>query len=1040
MPSVLAVLVVKDGEDWLRDCLSALARQTHPRIGVVAVDNASTDGSRDILLRALGSGRVISLPRNRGFAAAVRAAALELEVAQEADYLLFLHDDVVLAEDAVERLVEAAEAIEGVGIVGPKVVDWEDPRVLREVGLSTDRFGFPYSPLESDEIDHGQYDRVREVLFVSSCAMLVSRAAWNRAGLPDERFASRFEDLDFCWRARLAGFRVVMCPLARVRHREATVRGERLDGQAANRARYFAERAALAAMLKNYGILSLLWVLPLYAVQGAGRVVLLALSRRFEDVWQVLRAWGWNLIRLPGTIRRRVRAQSVRVVPDRAVRRYMAPATIRLRRWFEIASQILLGRGGGGAGLEELEGAPAALRARAVSLARAHPVAVAWVLFVGLAALAYRHMLGPEPLQGGALPEFPAGPSGFFQELLSGVRTTGLGGAQPASPALALLGGFSALTLASTTLAQKVLVALLPPLSAVTFYRAMSRRTGERGPAVLAAGCYGLSAVALWAFSEGRIPVLVMLAVLPPLSERLAVAFGARRPEHPWRFIVATGLVLAVGGAFYPGIALAFGVLFVAQLLFGARGGRRLRGIGLMVPSVAVAGALLFPSVIDAVQGEGAALTSRLVEADFAELARLAPGASPGSWTVAWFLPAAALLSFMLVEGDARRPAVRHLLVGAGAPFLAWGSAAGYLPDPVSNPPAYLAVAALSYCSLVGLGLASVLPGMGRRAFGYRQLGVVALSSLLTGGLFLQAVQTARADWEIGPDGLPPAWPVVQSPDPGTDYRILWVGRGTRTPFLAPGGDPEGTVAAGSTSIRYAVTDRVGLTALDTGRVSYGDGYGYTEQVLAQILSGTTHHGGALLAPLGVRFVVAAEGDLPRAVLDRLDRQVDLDLLPAGGLVIYSNPAALPPASVDRDGTLGEAAGRTELLAVASLAPTSVSPLRSVPGGYELTAPGDGGYVLIADQFDRGWRLEGSGRSIPAERAFGWAIGFPVDAGSGPLLVRYDDQWERTAQMLGLAVLWAAALWITRKPARRPARARERPARAEVVEVSEVSV
>jgi GT2 family glycosyltransferase len=124
-------------------------------------------------------------------------------------------------------MVDAAEQIEDVGIVGPKVVDWEDPRVLREVGRSTDRFGFPYSPLEDGELDQGQYDRVREVLFVSSCAMLISRAARERTGLPDERLAAHHDDLDLCWRARVAGFRVVMTPLATARHRGASMRGER---------------------------------------------------------------------------------------------------------------------------------------------------------------------------------------------------------------------------------------------------------------------------------------------------------------------------------------------------------------------------------------------------------------------------------------------------------------------------------------------------------------------------------------------------------------------------------------------------------------------------------------------------------------------------------------------------------------------------------------------------------------------------------------------------------------------------------------------
>src|SRR5207248_3204245 len=100
----------------------------------------------------------------------------------------------------------------------------------------------------------------------------------------------------------------------------------------------------LAALLKNAGLLSLLWILPLYIVQGLAKMTLWALQRRFDDVWQVAESWGWNLVHLPGTIRRRVRAQSVRAVPDRSVRRYMAPATIRLRRWSEVGAGVLFGR------------------------------------------------------------------------------------------------------------------------------------------------------------------------------------------------------------------------------------------------------------------------------------------------------------------------------------------------------------------------------------------------------------------------------------------------------------------------------------------------------------------------------------------------------------------------------------------------------------------------------------------------------------------------------------------------------------------------
>src|SRR5207253_3111869 len=93
-----------------------------------------------------------------------------------------------------------------------------------------DRLGYPYSPLERGEIDQGQYDRVREVFYVSSIAMLLSRRALERVGPPDERFVSQLEDLDLCWRVRVAGFRVLWTPQAtalRRRVRSQSVRAVR---------------------------------------------------------------------------------------------------------------------------------------------------------------------------------------------------------------------------------------------------------------------------------------------------------------------------------------------------------------------------------------------------------------------------------------------------------------------------------------------------------------------------------------------------------------------------------------------------------------------------------------------------------------------------------------------------------------------------------------------------------------------------------------------------------------------------------------------
>jgi GT2 family glycosyltransferase len=1003
--SVAIVLVVRDAARWLRDCVQGLSAQTHPRVGIVAVDNASTDGSRDLLRQALGPERVIALAENRGLPGAMRAA-LDHPAVREADYLLLLHDDTVLAPDAVSRMVDAAEQIEGVGVVGPKVVDWDDPRVLREVGRSTDRFGFPYSPLEDGELDQGQYDRVREVLFVSSCAMLISRAARERTGLPDERLAAHHDDLDLCWRARLAGSRVVMTPLATARHRGSSMRGERADRRAAKRERYFAERAALASMLKNYGLITLLWVLPLYLLQGIGKVLLFTFERRFEDVWQVLSAWGWNIRHLPGTLARRRRTQRMRKVPDREIRRYMAPSSVRVRRWFEAAAERV----------EPIvaadeESSSVRLRARAASLAGSRPVLVGWTLGILVAVVAMRRLFGGAVLEGGALPAFPAHAQSFYAELLSGVRTTDLGGTEAASPALGLLGGLSTLLFGSTSLAQKVLLAVLPFVGAVVVYRAVLRQTERTLAGVVAAVCYALAPVTLWAFSQGRIQVLFALVALPIVADRLDWAFGDEPPYREWRFVVGTGVVLAVGAAFFPGVVLAMLPFLAAQLLLAP--GSRVTGVRLTLLVVVAAAVLVFPMVPTYVTGAGSAFALHVGRADFGSLARLVLGPAPGTWAVSWFIPASAILSAMLAAPELRGRAFRMLVVAGASVLLAWAAAAGWLPGAVANPVAYTSAAAVAEVLLIGYGVSSLLSWIGRQSFGIRQVAGLALGTLLAGGIVLQAATAMIGSWAIGAGKLPPAWPSVASKG-GGEFRVLWIGGASGSAFPAPGGDPEGLVPAGDASLRFAVTGREGRTALDVGRTGVGPGYDRLAHVLDLVLSGTTSHAGALLGPFGIRYVIAGDGDLPPAAVSALGAQLDLNLVPFGGLQIYRNAAQLPPAASIASNAYRNASVARDPTALAAQPAPPATALRDVPGGW--TGVGNGtGVVSVGDQFSGGWRLRSNADVVAPTELYGWAFGFPTPP--GPFSIFYSLQWIRTVEMIALGVLWLAALWMTRRRA-----------------------
>ena len=109
---------------------------------------------------------------------------------------------------------------------------------------------------------------------------------------------------------------------------------------------------------------------------------------------------------------------------------------------------------------------------------------------------------------------------------------------------------------------------------------------------------------------------------------------------------------------------------------------------------------------------------------------------------------------------------------------------------------------------IVGLGLSSVLSGLGRESFGLRQIGTGLLAVVLGGGLGLQAVGAMVGGWAVGGlAALPPAWAVVSSSAKG-DFRVLWVGADTGARFVAPGGDPDGVLANGAASLRYGLTGR----------------------------------------------------------------------------------------------------------------------------------------------------------------------------------------------------------------------------------------
>ncbi|MCJ7832644.1 MAG: hypothetical protein MUP92_04255, partial [Actinobacteria bacterium] len=761
--------------------------------------------------------------------------------------------------------------------------------------------------------------------------------------------------------------------------------------------RYLEERGATDAIIKNYG-LSTLWLLPVFLLQGLAKFVALILSRRFEEAGGLAASWGWHLLRLPGTIARRRRAQATRKVKDSEIHRYMAHGSVRFRKWMDAAGRVL--PGDIDVPDEEESGSSfVPLRERAGTAAKGHPVAAAWLLASIVAFFAFRHLVGRGQLTGGVLPaSLPSG-GDFFTELVSAIRTTVLGGRQAASPALAIGGGLASVPFSSAQLAEKLLLGVLPVFAGVSMYRMTFRACQVKVPALMAAGAYVLAPVTLWSFSTGRIPALMLLAILPKVTERLIMAFGPVAPVRRWRFIVGTGAFLALAFCFFPGAALAMGVLLVAALLTPERPSRWGGGLTLSLAVAAAAAVLSFPLVIQLTDQAGVGLGSIPGRASVEDILRAVVMPGKGDWAVSWILPAAAAAGVLLAGPGRRLLAVRFTLSAVSGMALAWASASGWLPAPVSNPLAYVSVVALSYCALIALGLASVAER--RRGVSWaRALGAVASAGVIV-LLLANAMLASWGTWDVGRRQLPPAWPLITAE--ARDFRILWVGADPAVALPAPAGEPERIFASGSDSFAYTVTGRQGVSALDVGRALDGDGYSYLDTALAELMSGETRHAGAMLGPLGVRYVVAADGQLPRGVVTQLEEQLDMALVPAGGLTIYRNSAAVAPASVlPQDGF--EALTSPDVRGVIRL-PRDVEaePMEPVQGGWD--GESGSGLVWTGAQFSPGWKMTAGPLTQPSVEALGWALAFTPPQGTGAFEIRYQDLQVWTYQMLALGLL-----------------------------------
>src|SRR6202046_4149736 len=338
VPAVVAVVVTTDPGPRLDEALPPLAAQDYEELSILVLSAGEDDlAVTERVARVLPDAFVRHLPGRPGYAAASNEA---LGMVEGAAFFLLLHDDVALDPDAVHKLVEESFR-SNAGVVSPKFVHWDDPRILLHVGMSCDKTGAVVDRITEGEVDHGQHDAVRDVFVAPGGCILVRADLFAELKGFDAGIVAMGEDLDLSWRSQVAGSRVVVAPDARVRHREAVASGLEplaVEGEASGRhpvtMQSLQRRHELRAVLKCYTRLTLLRVLPQAALLAFGEFLVAVLARDGDRARAVTGAWRWNAKRLTQISSLRGEVAAHRLFPDAEVRRLQLRGSARLSSYF----------------------------------------------------------------------------------------------------------------------------------------------------------------------------------------------------------------------------------------------------------------------------------------------------------------------------------------------------------------------------------------------------------------------------------------------------------------------------------------------------------------------------------------------------------------------------------------------------------------------------------------------------------------------------------------------------------------------------------
>ena len=219
MKRIAVVILNYNGAEMLRRFLPNVLENS-PEANVYVADNVSTDNSVETMKREFPQVPLILFDKNHGFAEGYNLAIGKVEE----EYALLLNSDVKVSPRWLQPLIDYMDANADVAACQPKILSYRNMSYFEYAGAAggfMDKWGYPYCRgriFGTVEKDEGQYNSISDVFWATGAALMVRREIYIDNGGLDSRFFAHMEEIDFCWRLRSRGMRIVCIPQSYVFH------------------------------------------------------------------------------------------------------------------------------------------------------------------------------------------------------------------------------------------------------------------------------------------------------------------------------------------------------------------------------------------------------------------------------------------------------------------------------------------------------------------------------------------------------------------------------------------------------------------------------------------------------------------------------------------------------------------------------------------------------------------------------------------------------------------------------------------------------